>query len=301
MLTEQVINRVLQKLPGQAFTIKRLAKMWTPEEKNRFERELEYLTEKYSLEKVVDGYVLMTNSTVNETKYFKEHGDYRYHSFEEVNRNIYANQEEMTLRMLGLCLAEYFWETVLKIHRFYEKVIKTVSGERYLEIGPGHGKYFLEAYNLGRFKEYVAVDVSQTSIDMTDEYMKRYAKDSEEKEYKLICQDATLLNTDIQYDFIVIQEVLEHLEDPLQMLKTIHSLLTPTGTAYALMPITAPSRVHIFLFKNVAHVKNMVEEAGFEIVTEEYVTANKVTIEDAEERKLPINACLLLKKSDKKI
>lgn len=299
MLVEEVITRILQRLPGQVFSIKRIEKMWTPEEKDRFERELEYLTEKYSLEKVIDGYVFTTSMTVNETKYFREHGHYRYHSFEEVNKNVYANQEEMTLRMLGLCLAEYFWETVLKVHRFYEKTIKTVSGERYLEIGPGHGKYFLEAYNLGRFKQYVAVDISQTSINMTDEYIKWHAKTSEEKRYELVCQDATLMNTKTQYDFIVAQEVLEHLEDPLQMLKTIYNLLTPAGMTYVLMPITAPSQSHIFLFKNIAHVKSMVEEACFEIVIEEYITANRVTIETAEERKLPINACLVLKKVTK--
>lgn len=294
MTVEQVVTRILQKLPYQKFAIKRMTQLWTPEEKARFEQELEYLTEKYSLEKVVEGYVFTTNSTINASKYFREYGDYPNHSFEEVNRNVYANPEETTLRMVGLCVAEYLWETVLKIHRFYEKAIARVGGERYLEIGPGHGKYFLEAYNHDRFQKYVAVDVSPTSIKMTEEYMKRYA--TARGGYELLCQDATLLDTNTQYDFIVAQEVLEHIEDPLGMLKKIHELLTPTGTAYVLMPITAPSPTHIFLFRNVAHVKSMVEEAGFEIETEEYITANNVPVEAAEERKLPINAALIIKK-----
>ena len=36
--------------------------------------------------------------------------------------------------------------------------------------------------------------------------------------------------------------------------------------------------------------------AGFEIVKEEYITANKLSIEQAEQKKLPIDACLVLRK-----
>lgn len=53
---------------------------------------------------------------------------------------------------------------------------------------------------------------------------------------------------------------------------------------------------HIFLFKNVAHVRRLVEEAGLEIETEEYVTANHVTVEAAEEKGLPIDVCLIVNK-----
>lgn len=65
---------------------------------------------------------------------------------------------------------------------------------------------------------------------------------------------------------------------------------------YVLMPITAPSPAHIFLFESIEHVKGIVEEAGFEIVTEEYITVSNTTIEMAEKKKLPIDACLILKK-----
>lgn len=294
-LTEELITGILQKIPGQTFSIKRIRKMWTPEEEARFERELEYLTEKYSLDKIVEGYIFMTTSNMEESRYFQEHGEYRYHSFAEVDRNIYANEEQMTLYMLGLSLTEYLWETVLRIHRFYEDTIKSIRGNSYLEIGPGHGKYFLEAYNLGNFKEYVAVDVSQTAIDMTKEYMRRYGK-QEGVKYELLCQDATLLDGESKYDFIVAQEVLEHVEKPLELLKSMGKLLSPEGRAYVLMPITAPSPAHIYLFESIEHVKSIVNKAGFEIVTEEYITVSNTTIEAAEKKKLPIDACLILKK-----
>lgn len=294
MLIDQALAGILRKLPGQTFSIKKVRRLWTSEEETCFEQELEYLSENYTMDTIIDGYIYLTSTTMEETKYFQEHGSYRYSSFDEVNRNVYANEKNMTLYMLGLSLAEYLWETTLRIHRCFEKEMKSAYGDRYLEIGPGHGKYFREAYELGQFKEYVAVDVSQTAISMTEAYMKRCNANPEK--YKLICQDALVWDTHKKYDFIVIQEVLEHLEDPLSMLRKLGELLTPTGKMYALMPICAPSAQHIFLFRDTTHVRELVGQAGLEIVNEEYITANSVAIETAEKKKLPINACLIVKK-----
>lgn len=294
-LTEYLIDKILHELPGQVFSVKKVRKEWTGEEKQRFEQELQYLTEKYSIDEIVKGYVFYTNSVMEEARYFKEHEDYRCHSFEEVDNYIYSDPERMKLYMLGLAIAEYLWMTVLKIHRFYAELIQNVSGNHYLEIGPGHGKYFLEAYNHQNFQRYDAVDVSETAIVMTRDYMNRYRRRGGVK-YQLICRDATDLSAVEEYDFIVVQEVLEHIEDPEGMLRSIHRMLTPEGRVYALFPINAPSPAHIFLFYSIDHVKETVSKAGFEIVKEEYIVANGVTSEQAAEKKLPIDACLVLRK-----
>lgn len=296
MLAEQVMRGILHELPGQTFVFKRMQRLWTQEEKDRFERELEYLTEKHTVKEIVDSYVYFTETTMEERKYFQKHGDYRCHSFAEVNEKFYSNQETTTRRMIGLCLAEYLWETVLLTHRFFEREIWEAKGENYLEIGPGHGKYFCEAYNLGRFKKYVAVDISPTSIALTAEFMKDHGI-NRGGVYSLLCQDATQLDPEKEkYDFVTIQEVLEHLEDPEGMLRKIGDLLTSEGKAYALMPICAPSPQHIFLFQNRAHVRAIVERAGLEIVKEEYITANDMPVEEAEAKRLPIDAALIVKR-----
>lgn len=300
ILIEHLINEILHRLPGQAFSVKRTMREWMDEERKRFAQELEYLAENYSLEEIVDGYLFYTESVMKESRYFKEHGDYRCHSFEEVDEYIYADAGRMKQYMLGLAVAEFLWMTVLKIHRFYAELIQNVSGERYLEIGPGHGKYFLEAYRLQRFGQYDAVDVSETAIAMTKDYMERYIAENVGggvKNYRLICGDATKLSFDAGYDFVVIQEVLEHIEDPLGMLRSIYQILAPNGKVYALFPINAPSPAHIFLFRSIAHVKEIVAEAGFALLREEFITANNLSIEQAEEKKMPINACMVLVKN----
>lgn len=244
------------------------------------------------------GNVYMTRRALEAAAYFRKHGDYQYHSFAEVDRALYADEESMTLYMLGLSLGEYLWENLLRIHRSFEENIREASGERYLEIGPGHGKYFLEAYRLGRFQRYTAVDVSPTAIQMTREYLQYNGMKNEPGggSYQLIVQDATTLGTTEKYDHIVAQEVLEHLEDPLQMLRTIRELLTEEGRAYLLMPIMAPSPAHIYLFRSREHVRSILSEAGMEILSEEFITANGISAETAEVRKLPINACMIVKR-----
>ena len=298
MLSEQLVDQIMREAPpGQVFSIRRVRSMWTPAEAQRFEREVCSLSEKYSMEEMVEGYLYLTNMTMQEAAWFREHGDYRYHSFEEVNRNVYSNTGRMTSLMIGLSVAEFLWETLLRSHRFYESVIQEAKGENYLEIGPGHGKYFCEAYNLGQFKKYVAVDVSPASIALTEEFLQKN-RNTRERAYELLCQDATLLDPEKEkYDFVTVQEVLEHLEDPEGMLRKIRELLTPGGRAYALMPICSPSAQHIFLFRDRAHVRSIVERAGLEIVKEKYITTNSnIDADTAEEKKLPINAALIVRK-----
>ena len=107
--------------------------------------------------------------------------------------------------------------------------------------------------------------------------------------YRCFCQDATTLDENEKYDLVVIQEVLEHIEDPLAMMKKIRNILTDNGRAYLLMPICAPAIYHIYLFKNRKQVHDLVEQAGLEIIAEEDITQNSVLPETAESKLLPID------------
>ena len=309
MLTEQLIDSIQKRLPAQIFSIKRVKSLWTSEEAERFENELKTLVAAASdthththtaprsfPDDFADAYVFLTNLTIGESFYFREHGTYRYSSFAEVDKYVYSDTEKMTKMMFGLSLAEYLWETLLRVNRFSRNVIKTSYGENYLEIGSGHGKCFLEACRAGHFKNYTAVDVSPASVAMTENAVKDCPDIPDGVKYRCICQDATTLDENEKYDLVVIQEVLEHIEDPLGMMKKIRNILTDNGTAYLMMPIAAPAIHHIFLFKNREHVRSLVEQAGLEIITEEDITQNNIPAEEAEQKVLPIDVCLIVKK-----
>ncbi len=123
-----------------------------------------------SVNDIADCYLLFIQVVMEETKYFAEHGTYRYSTFNEVSNDVYFNDSYMTKYMVGLGLSTYLLNFHLESMRFYDEFIRGVKGIRYLEIGPGHGEYFVKALELSGLKFFHAVDLSKTCVDMTSKY-----------------------------------------------------------------------------------------------------------------------------------
>jgi 2-polyprenyl-3-methyl-5-hydroxy-6-metoxy-1,4-benzoquinol methylase len=88
------------------------------------------------------------------------------------------------------------------------------------------------------------------------------------------------------YDFITIGEVIEHLEDPLAMLRKVHRLLRPGGAAFISTPVNAPTLDHIYLFHNVDEIRDLIAEAGLQIRDETSCYAENMPARKAEKLKV---------------
>tara|TARA_B100000315_G_C14572047_1_gene586096 strand:+ start:2314 stop:2676 length:363 start_codon:yes stop_codon:yes gene_type:complete len=64
-----------------------------------------------------------------------------------------------------------------------------------------------------------------------------------------------------KWAFIISVELLEHLENPATLLKTLRAILQEGGYGF----ITAANEDHIYLYNNAEEVKIQIKEAGFEI------------------------------------
>jgi SAM-dependent methyltransferase len=84
--------------------------------------------------------------------------------------------------------------------------------------------------------------------------------------FTFVEQDAFANPPKDKADYIVSQEVLEHLEDPLVFCKNLRGILKNDGYAYITAAITAAHSDHIYLFKSPAELKLMLEAAGFRSV-----------------------------------
>jgi 2-polyprenyl-3-methyl-5-hydroxy-6-metoxy-1,4-benzoquinol methylase len=99
------------------------------------------------------------------------------------------------------------------------------------------------------------------------------------------------------YDFITMGEVLEHVEQPLSLLRRLHQLLSPDGHAYITTPANAPTRDHIYLFNNATEIREMFAAAGFVIENEVTYYPAGMDPRKAERLKLPLMFGAFLKKA----
>lgn len=129
----------------------------------------------YDVEKLAEAYLLVVNDCRNETKYFLEHGSYRYTTFDEVKNDVYFNDHYMRQYMIGLVLSDYIWKNHLLITKWLKDQFTKMTAEgKYLEIGPGFGLYFLLAMKYTNFSEYKAVDLSPTSVEQAIKFVKNF-------------------------------------------------------------------------------------------------------------------------------
>ena len=222
----------------------------------------------------VEAYNNMIIMLLEEQMYFVEFGEYRYSTFKEANELVYNNPDFMRDYMIGVALSQFLWKNHSRIFRFFKDNISKVSGERYLEIGPGHGLFFMEAIRTNNFKHHCGVDVSKTSINFTDSLLSKCMVNSES--YELILKDIMEFETDKKYDFISFGEVIEHLERPEEFLMKIRSLLSDNGKVYISTCANGPAIDHIYLFNSVEEIRALLHKCGFKIESEIAVSVDNI-------------------------
>lgn len=250
----------------------------------------------YKMDFIVESYLFVNQMVVEETYYFMTNGKYRYNSFEEVEKVVYGNPEYMEKYMTGVSISEYIWVPHMKMIRYFSKMLPNWKGN-YLEIGPGGGQYLIKAIQSGRFCKFAACDVSKTSVDRSNKFLKYVLGDKKGEESCTVVQKNFFeYNVDEKYDCIVMGEVLEHVEEPLAMLKKIYDLLTDDGSAFVTTVINAPTIDHIYLFDTIESVIFMVSNAGFNVFDYICATAGNISLSKAIQKKLVIDIAMVLKK-----
>lgn len=297
MMIEKLISYISDRNVMQAKYLQKVMLQITSDEKQEFENYLKYMLQIYEISFLAESYLLFVDDTLKETKYFVENNfeKYRYSSYEEVANLVYNDENYMNRYMIGLQLSSYLWINHLKAHRIFKNFLDKFSGNRYLEVGPGHGYYFVEAVKKGGYKEYTAIDISKTSIEMTRSYVQDY-DDLDMGKLHFIHNDFLKSYVKDKYDSIVMSEVLEHVEDPAAFLQKAYDLLDDKGKIFLNVPINAPEIDHIYLFRSVEEVYEVVDSVGFAVLSDYIATANDVDYEKALRKKRPFNLILILEK-----
>lgn len=229
----------------------------------------------------INYYLKMIGDFNEEMLDFVRTGKYRNTSFDEVNRAMYNNPDVMVSHMHGLLLSQFLWKHHYSVYQYFKNSIQKYTPiKTYLEIGAGHGLYLEAAMEkIGDGCTFEALDISESSLELTKSLIK-----SDKVLYHL--KNVFDYGDDEKKDFITMGEVLEHVEDPLSLLKKIKNLIKPEGTIFITTPTNAPSMDHIYLFNTVQEIRDLIDEAGLEIVSESYFVSEDVDLEKAEKRKI---------------
>jgi SAM-dependent methyltransferase len=270
----------------------------TADEAERLEQYLDFCRgQGCSHDHLADCYLTIVNDTLREQAFFRKNGRYRYSSFAEASEAVYFNAAYMTKYMYGLAISAFLWPNHLDILRFFNATLPTARPGRYLEIGPGHGYFLMTAMRRSAFSEFLAVDISETSIAQTRAIVRRFTPALADKA-ELARMD--FLDCDLPrgaFDAVVMGEVLEHVERPQAFLDRIRVLAADDAHIYVTTCVNAPAVDHIYLFKDTEQVAELFADAGFAIRDQLIRPYEGKTVEENLAARLPINVAYVLEKA----
>lgn len=297
-LSEQLYSEIIKRNGLQANLIVSSRTMLTVDEREMFEKYLHFFGERgVTVSKLAESYHEFLNDTLREQLFFRRHKRYRYSKFEDVANSVYFNFDNMTKYMHGLAVSNYIWPNHLKLKNFFLKNLPKNLAGTYLEVGPGHGFYFIDAMRLSRYSEFVGVDISEASLSLTKSLVdsSHFGLSSD---YRLILGDFLKTDFDIKADALVMGEVLEHVEEPLALLNRARNLTGPHSFIFLTTCINAPEIDHIYLFESPEAVEQLLQQGGFQVIDQLLLPYGELSLEETEKEKLPINVGYVLKCQD---
>lgn len=250
-----------------------------------------------TIEYLAKSYDLIVKDTFREQVYFRRHGHYRYRTYDEVANSVYHHPEYMNQYMYGLALSTFLWPNHLAMYRFFIDTLPKQRAGRYLEVGPGHGFYFMQAMHHSQYDFFQGVDISATSVEMTNSILasKDFAKSPN---YLITQSDFFKWDSQKKFDCLVMAEVLEHVEQPLAFLQQLHLLANNGAHVFITTCINAPAIDHIYLYPNIESLRLQINESGFSIRNELVIPYMGKTLEQTNYYKLPINIAMVLDKNE---
>ncbi len=252
------------------------------------------LSEDKTIEYAIDCYLQFLADVNFESIQFLRTGEYSSKSFEEVNRRVYSDPEVMEYYLHALLLRQFLLPQNYNILLFFNKTLHQ-NNERihsYLEVGGGHGLFVSEAKSIiGKKAKFDLVDISQSAINIAKKMIT-------DENISFILSDVTAYKPTLKYDFITMGEVLEHVENPVNLLQHLHSILNNDGKLFLTTITNAPAIDHIFLFRNADEIREVISSAGFAIEDELCIYSEDMPVERAEKYQISMMyAGVLIKKN----
>lgn len=217
---------------------------------------------------LIDGYCHFVVDVNRSQARYEITGQYEFSSYEEVYKATYDSASFMNLYHWGVYTTTFAWLHHLELYEFYRDnflnalFISDKKG-RLLDLGAGSGIWhFIFLRHLPGWLS-TAVDISETSIEAASAMSEVITK-SGSTEY--VVGDALAYKGNEQFDAGISCFLLEHLENPEQLLKSLSNNLKTGAYAFVTAALTAAEVDHIFEFKRESEIILLAEQAGFRVI-----------------------------------
>ncbi len=284
----------LQRKRIAAFVEKQPARYWEYAESILAELDGTFLRTPADKLEAAKSYDRMCMDFLREQIRFKKTRVYSVAAAAHAQRDVYDNPEVMRYYMVGLLLSYFFWPNHYAMLDFLRAGLPERQAQRYLEIAPGHGLFTSEALKRWPGLEADLVDISATSLAVTRDLLEAFGAGGRAR---LVQGD--FLATDLphaSYDFIMMGEVLEHVDRAPEMMERARALLVPCGQIFMTTCANCPAIDHVYHFRNVAQIRGLLAAAGLRVVKDIALPADPVPEEDWEDELTTINYAAFLER-----
>ncbi len=251
--------------------------------------------------KNVDGLIDLSMEFLMLQVKLEKTGKYLYSSVKEVEEQAYSTHEnhpEGPNYMWGLYFSEIFW----KVHHYFTNFFlrdfanTNQSSGLVLEIPSGTGFFLNEFLRKNPSWHGIGIDMSDTSIEFSKKVFK--ANNISEKSYEIIKKNFLDYENTEKFDRIICGEFLEHVEDPVGILKKLRSLLKENGKIFLTVAVWAANIDHIYLYNSAQEVRNHIRDAQLRAEKELVQSVFEKHADNPEKEKIPvIYAAILSKKA----
>lgn len=246
-----------------------------------------------SAEEAARSYNRMCMDFLKEQIRFKRTGTYLIDDAAVAHEEVYGRPEVMRYYMVGLLLSYLFWPNHYAMLRFLEDQLEGRTIRKYLEIAPGHGLFAARAIRASPGLRGTLVDISPTALEVSRSILEAFDVDVG----KLRVVQGDFLRTDLGesgFDFISMGEVLEHVNEAGAFLARAAALLAPDGAIFMTTCANCPALDHVYHFRTVGQIRQLIADAGLEIRSEMARPADPFPEEEWERELVTINYCCIL-------
>jgi 2-polyprenyl-3-methyl-5-hydroxy-6-metoxy-1,4-benzoquinol methylase len=225
---------------------------------------------------------------------FRKTGVYRLDDARVAHEAVYNRQDVMRYYIVGLLLSYLFWPNHYQMLCFFKDHLRDTRIERCLEVGVGHGLFTAEVMRRFPNLNVTLVDISETSIELAREMLTTFQLDPSRVQF--IHGDYLTVSLEKEgFDFIIMGEVLEHVNDALGFLARARQLLRPGGTMFLSTCANCPAVDHVYHFHTVEEIRALIRSVGLSIVRDIALPAEDVPESEWQRELVTINYSAILK------